>query len=352
MTAPQPGDAATLLDLVRQYGTECLAMGAAAQRGSAPDQFHAKQAARALLDRIAALAPALPVQARDEDGHPLWIHGCGNVDCSREGGPEACCDRGPWRPLLVGGDPAPQPAPTLPAQACNSDGVPLWIHLCGRVEAFRHVEAFERVPFHGGCDHCSSGYPKPSDWRPLLVADTAPDLRRLIDPLHAHSSPGAPCTDACYADTAPGGDRAPEVRRGRLVRDDSGAVVDIEDAQPDLIAQVMAELGVDRPEDVLKAARGMIADWADLAEARRERDEARAELADERAAEKRASAELTDIVRRLDEAEVDSGGASERVGYAIQSMHRGWATAFKALIPAPQQDGPIVLRVTIELEES
>jgi hypothetical protein len=43
-----------LLDLVRRYGVECLAQGAAAQRGSAPDQFHAKQAARSLLARIAA----------------------------------------------------------------------------------------------------------------------------------------------------------------------------------------------------------------------------------------------------------------------------------------------------------
>lgn len=50
-------------------------------------------------------------------------------------------------------------------------------------------------------------------------------------------------------------------------------------------------------------------------------------LANEREAEERANAELKDIVRRLDEVDVDSGGASERVGHAIQSMQRGWATA-------------------------
>lgn len=56
-----------------------------------------------------------------------------------------------------------------------------------------------------------------------------------------------------------------------------------------------------------------------------------ADLANEREAEERGHAELTDIVRRLDEAEVDSGGVSERVGYAIQSMQRGWATALDNL---------------------
>ena len=98
-----------LLDLVRQYGVVCRLNG---------DE---SEAADALLDRIATLVAQQPVQARDRHG------------------------------------------------------VPLWIHLCGRVEAFRHVEAFERVPFHGGCDHCESGYPKRDDWRPLIVGgDPAP----------------------------------------------------------------------------------------------------------------------------------------------------------------------------------
>ena len=75
----------------------------------------------------------------------------------------------------------------------------------------------------------------------------------------------------------------PEIhRRGRLVRDDSGAVVDIEDDEPDLIAQVMAELGVDRPEDVLITIQKRAAAFRRVCESARlrkeQRDEARAEV--------------------------------------------------------------------------
>jgi hypothetical protein len=67
-----------------------------------------------------------------------------------------------------------------------------------------------------------------------------------------------------------------------------------------------------------------------------QRDEARAEVERLQAAaappygpapEERGNAELKDIVRRLDETGVNNGSASERVGYAIQSMRQGWATA-------------------------
>lgn len=54
------------------------------------------------------------------------------------------------------------------AQAHNEDGVPLWIHLCGYVEAFPAI-VLERRPDGGGCDRCDSGYPQRGDWRPLLA---------------------------------------------------------------------------------------------------------------------------------------------------------------------------------------
>lgn len=54
------------------------------------------------------------------------------------------------------------------AQAHDPDGVPLWQHLCGYVEAFRNVP-LDEPPYGGGCDKCDSGYPQTGDWRPLLV---------------------------------------------------------------------------------------------------------------------------------------------------------------------------------------
>jgi hypothetical protein len=94
---PQQADASPVLDLVRQYGD---ALNRSCGLPSA--------ASMALFARIAALVPQQPVQARDESGWPWWIHGCGHVDAAQTGLPDECCDSGPWRPLLVGGDPAPE----------------------------------------------------------------------------------------------------------------------------------------------------------------------------------------------------------------------------------------------------
>jgi hypothetical protein len=78
------------------------------------------------------------------------------------------CER--WFPMtVVEVDPEPQPAEPCIAQAHNEDGVPLWQHLCGYVEAFP-IGVLEKTYDHagGGCDECDSGYPQRGDWRPLL----------------------------------------------------------------------------------------------------------------------------------------------------------------------------------------
>jgi hypothetical protein len=100
-----------LLDLVRRYGDEqANIVGAMEMAGAGQVQEH-EQAAEALFDRIAALIPQQPVQARDYYGVPLWHHGCGEVKRFPRR-PERRCDcfnpNGSWRPLLVGGDPAPE----------------------------------------------------------------------------------------------------------------------------------------------------------------------------------------------------------------------------------------------------
>lgn len=74
-------------------------------------------------------------------------------------------------------------------------------------------------------------------------------------------------------------------------------------------------------EPMSEAAAARYAHFAKLLKARLDAD------ADVREAEERASVELKSIVQRLDAAGVDSGGASERVGYALQGMQRGWSTA-------------------------
>lgn len=107
---PQPVDVSPLLDLVRKHGDAMRDVGYADGRNF--DTNNDLEKAAALLDRIAALAPALPVQARDAAGLPWWIHDCGAVwPVAGRPGPRMClvCEHatGPWRPLLVG-DPAPQ----------------------------------------------------------------------------------------------------------------------------------------------------------------------------------------------------------------------------------------------------
>jgi hypothetical protein len=69
---------------------------------------------------IAALLPQQPVQARTRSGDLIWQHiPCGwphpwHPDAEPDTGPDSdpagCHMPGPWRPLLVGGNPAPEPA--------------------------------------------------------------------------------------------------------------------------------------------------------------------------------------------------------------------------------------------------
>lgn len=104
---PQPADASPLLDLVRQYGdmhAACVGLTAAGADEPAR-QHHAE--AEALFDRIAALVPQQPVQARGRRGSLWWIHPCGTAMSSPDTPGSAHnrippCDKpGPWRPLLV-----------------------------------------------------------------------------------------------------------------------------------------------------------------------------------------------------------------------------------------------------------
>lgn len=112
---PPPADVSPLLDLVQQHASE-WAKAALARRRDAHDEANAAiRRSQALLDRIAELLPQQPVQARGDEGDlPLWIHVCGYVaEASETPTVSGCCDdglegAGPWRPLLVGGDPAPE----------------------------------------------------------------------------------------------------------------------------------------------------------------------------------------------------------------------------------------------------
>jgi hypothetical protein len=94
---PQQPDASGLLDLVRQLRQMVIS-----------DYAFVVDEAAALFDRIAALLPQQPVQARDIDGDPWFIHGCGVLLSAGKALHRVGCDRDPWRPLLVGGDPAPE----------------------------------------------------------------------------------------------------------------------------------------------------------------------------------------------------------------------------------------------------
>lgn len=145
---PQRADASALLDLVRQYGaaketTGCevtrggteVAMRYAATSDALFDRIAALDTgqrnmvvylgaqreaaeetaselrgrlheARAEIDRIAALEPQQPVQARNDRGSPWWIHECGGARTGLEPPSDHHCDvPGPWSPLLVGGEP-------------------------------------------------------------------------------------------------------------------------------------------------------------------------------------------------------------------------------------------------------
>jgi hypothetical protein len=116
-------------------------------------------------------------------------------------------------------------------------------------------------------------YCEPSSWRPLYVLDAAPDGERT--PERCTNLPGCPA----HPDANPefthevDGTRMHSLTTGRL---------EPEQPQPDLMAQVMESLGVERPEDVLAAIATERANFADaaqqIARLMYERDEARAEV--------------------------------------------------------------------------
>lgn len=118
---------------------------------------------RGISDKYAAMIP---------DPHPL--ENCGPLrfalskacSCPTCGTVVAAPEETPEQALLNAVDRlAPIKQDEWLNRATDAVGVPLWQHLCGAVEAFPPVEAFKSVPFHGGCDHCNSGHPKPDDWR-------------------------------------------------------------------------------------------------------------------------------------------------------------------------------------------
>jgi hypothetical protein len=107
----------SVIDLVKQYGEACANAVGAREFNGEPEALSFEEEAAELLDRIAALLPQQPVQARDETGLPLFIHTCGHV--SPESTPgiaegehhrfPPCRTPGPWRPVLIGGTRAPEP---------------------------------------------------------------------------------------------------------------------------------------------------------------------------------------------------------------------------------------------------
>lgn len=107
---PQQADASPVLDLVRQYGEESYQQGIAAGQRDEGSEDHYDDKARALFARISALVPQQPAQARGSDGELLWIHGCSKVMAWPRPPQDWTCDNdtSPWRPLLVGGDSAPE----------------------------------------------------------------------------------------------------------------------------------------------------------------------------------------------------------------------------------------------------
>jgi len=113
---PEQSDV-SVLDLVRQYASQRYMHGLDIGAGLAPDESRHGADAGALFARIAELLLQQPVQARDDRGWPLWQHDCQAITAFSAHVPEngaecSFCPRldGPWRPLLVGGTPAPEPA--------------------------------------------------------------------------------------------------------------------------------------------------------------------------------------------------------------------------------------------------
>jgi hypothetical protein len=107
---PWQPDTSILLDLIRQH-VSYYAAAVAFEPGSENARNH-HEAAAGVLARITALVPQQPVQARNGQGETWWTHACGEVvpfwsapnnDAHHCAPP--CRTPGPWRPLLVGGDP-------------------------------------------------------------------------------------------------------------------------------------------------------------------------------------------------------------------------------------------------------
>ena len=159
----------------------------------------------------------------------------------------------------------------------------------------------------------------PTEYTPLTVTavrEPAPaPARKLIGPPHAHLD--APCTDACYEPAE----------------------------QPDLIAQVMEALGVDRPEDVV--------DWIGelntaIVEIKGERNAIRAERDEARAEVERLKSQVNSEIEQADEraawADRLAWAALKRTGVRETEEASGnnelWQLALDALAVRPD---PLVL---------
>lgn len=105
----QQADASPVLDLVRKACLREFETGLRQGQGNIAESGRLRREADDLRARIAALVPQRPVQARDCLGELFWQHDfCGEVYSDRKNHERFCDPGGPWRPLLVGGAPAPE----------------------------------------------------------------------------------------------------------------------------------------------------------------------------------------------------------------------------------------------------
>jgi hypothetical protein len=329
----------TLLDLVRQYGDLNELLGEAE---SAREAERLRIKIDALFARIAALVPTLPVQARYRNGLLWWIHGCGEVTtCAESPTPECRVgDSGPWRPLLVAPDAAPD------GDKFPDDDLPL---------TYRHpFEPYQWRPDRCGFrygDNSMCGYRADHPGHMFAQLDAAPDGDRAPERCTAISHlHGTRCIylvqderheanddDATRHEdengfvwiVVRGRDRAPK----RICPDDrdhnphrwegfGGTWWCKGRGVPNILREIMAALGVDRAEDVLDLIP------ATVLRLRTERDEARAELTDEVEAHRVWQAQCAEA-----RAEV------ERYRRLLKTQAENFAAA------AQPQDGPIVLRL-------
>lgn len=195
------------LDLVRQHGDARYETG---RLVGLPDEAETHDRAEALFDRIAALVAQQPIQARDEAGLLVWQDGCGSI-ATAAGFPSLrrcpeCNTDATWRPLLVDGDPALERDPLL-CPTCDSPQPSMHPAVGGGGEVTALcVDRFHAVPSRP--DRCLCGYVEAGQAGNCVCGFTDPnDIQGW---------------------------------RNRYA-----------DPQPDLVAQVMAELGVTDPADVL-----------------------------------------------------------------------------------------------------